>query len=140
MIQYSGLQQRLSQGTTYVQLMTVVLIQIIREETERDSQTTDRNDLWVLIWQITIEAIILYSNLPQEAPQNEAHLITVLQQSIQQLKRFYPSQFDRIIEEEGFVAALRDLVYKYDARDAFIKTKLTIVLRMVEYTVCSNGM
>ena len=132
MIQYSGLQQHLSQGIIYGKLITIVLLQLIREETERENQTTDRNDLWVLIWQITIEAIILYSNLPQEAPQNEAHLITVLQQSIQQLKRSYPSQFDRIIEEEGFVAALRDLVYKYDTRDAFIKTKLTIVLRMVE--------
>ena len=132
MIQYSGLQQRLSQGIIHGKLITIVLLQLIREETERENQTTDRNDLWVLIWQITIEAIILYSNLPQEAPQNEAHLITVLQQSIQQLKLSYPSQFDRIIEEEGFVAALRDLVYKYDTRDAFIKTKLTIVLRMVE--------
>ena len=99
-------------------------------------QTTDRNDLWVLVWQITIEAIILYSNLPPETSQNEAHLITVLQQSIQQLKRSYPSQFDHIIEEEGFVAALRDLIYKYETRDAFIKTKLTIVLRMVEQGVC----
>ena len=73
MIQYSGLQQRLSQGIIHGKLITIVLLQLIREETERENQTTDRNDLWVLIWQITIEAIILYSNLPQEAPQNEAH-------------------------------------------------------------------
>ena len=59
MIQYSGLQQRLSQGIIHGKLITIVLLQLIREETERENQTTDRNDLWVLIWQITIEAIIL---------------------------------------------------------------------------------
>ena len=40
--------------------------------------------------------------------------------------------FDDRVQELGFAEALRDLALKYESKDRFIRTKLMIVVRMVD--------
>ncbi|KAK8798570.1 hypothetical protein WA588_003650, partial [Blastocystis sp. NMH] len=122
LIQYSGLQQRLSQ----------VLVNLVREETLMKEETLSKECLWKSVWQSIIEAVILYSDTEDDANHNEANLITILQQTIPLLRKRSNFHFDDRVQELGFAEALRDLALKYESKDRFIRTKLMIVVRMVD--------
>ena len=94
--------------------------------------------LWKSVWQSIIEAMILYSDTDGDENHNEATLVTVLQQTIPLLRKRADFHFDDQIQELGFAEALRDLALKYESKDRFVRTKLMIVVRMMDdhWVVC----
>lgn len=95
-------------------------------------ETLSKECLWKSVWQSIIEAMILYSDTEDDENHNEANLITILQQTIPLLRKRSNLNFDDRVQELGFAEALRDLVLKYESKDRFIRTKLMIVVRMVD--------
>ena len=95
-------------------------------------ETLSKECLWKSVWQAIIEAVILYSDTEDDANHNEANLITILQQTIPLLRKRSNFHFDDRVQELGFAEALRDLALKYESKDRFIRTKLMIIVRMVD--------
>ena len=95
-------------------------------------ETLSKECLWKSVWQSIIEAVILYSDTEDDANHNEANLITILQQTIHLLRKRSNFHFDDRVQELGFAEALRDLALKYESKDRFIRTKLMIIVRMVD--------
>ena len=90
-------------------------------------------DLWYQIWDITIEALVRYSNVLQSCSQHEIHLISVLQQSISLLEESSFSEFISIVEKAGYLNALRSLTSQYKSIDKFISTKFSILVHTLEH-------
>ena len=90
-------------------------------------ETLSKECLWKSVWQSIIEAVILYSDT-----EDDANHITILQQTIPLLRKRSNFHFDDRVQELGFAEALRDLALKYESKDRFIRTKLMIVVRMVD--------
>lgn len=109
-----------------------MLVNFVREDTLMKEMVISKDRLWKSVWQSIIEAMILYSDTEGDESHNEANLVTVLQQTIPLLRKRTDFQFDEQIQELGFAEALRDLTLKYESKDRFVRTKLMIVVRMMD--------
>lgn len=87
--------------------------------------------LWLTIWQKIIESIILYVDFGSDDEHNELYLISIMQQTVQQLKEVYKEKTRQILNESGITTALSDMVEHYREQDNIVKAKLEILSRTI---------